>query len=62
LLSRSPCRLTFNAARYRFFSLFFTLFPLTASQVGSAYFIFSLLALHEKSSQEGSRIKGCIIR
>jgi hypothetical protein len=29
-----------------------------ASQVGSAYFIFSLLALHEKSSKESSRIKG----
>jgi hypothetical protein len=62
LLSRSPCRLTPNAARYRFSSLFFTLFPRTASQVGSIYFIFRLLKLHEKSSQESSLIKGGIIR
>jgi hypothetical protein len=50
----------FNAARCRFFSLFFTLFPRTANQAGSIYFIFAspvrlsasgrLLALHEKSS------------
>jgi hypothetical protein len=31
---------------------------LTSHQVGSIYFIFRWLALHEKSSQESSRIKG----
>ncbi|GEM_PF-3165891 len=31
---------------------------LTSHQVGSVYFIFRLLALHEKSSQESFRIKG----
>jgi len=42
--------------------LFFTLFPRTASQLGSVYFIFRWLTLHEKSSQESSLIKGGIIR
>ncbi|HPJ11710.1 MAG TPA: hypothetical protein PLS51_13845, partial [Flavobacterium sp.] len=45
--------------------LFFVVFydsNLASRQVGSVYFIFRLLKLHEKSSQEGSRIKGGTIR
>jgi hypothetical protein len=41
--------------------LFFVVFydsNLKSHQVGSVYFIFRWLALHEKSSQESSRVKG----